>query len=407
MKRLFFFPVILILFSCNEPVHVSQWRGPNRDGIFEETDLLKEWPKEGPELLWTAEGFGEGHGNVGIGKEKLFLTGMIDSTGYLFALNVKGELLWKKEYGLEWTKSYAGARTTPTIIDNLVYIESGTGEVFCYDGDTGDLVWKVDLFDRFDAVETTWGMAESLLIHEDMVFCTPGGQQNNVVALNRFTGETMWTSRGKQQPSAYCSPILVNLNQTTLLVTMTSESVMGLNAENGEMFWSFPQIHGNKIHSNTPLYHDGKILFTSAEDKSEHSGSVLIALSNDGKNASIHWRNTKITNLMGGYILQDGFVFGSRYRSKEWYCVNWETGKPAYIFDALKCGTIHYADGLFYIYTDNGEMVLVDANSTAFNIISSFDITLGTGQHWAHPVIDQGALYIRHGDTLMAFDIRI
>jgi hypothetical protein len=157
---------------------------------------------------------------------------------------------------------------------------------------------------------------------------------------------------------------------------------------------------------SAPLYHNGKILCTSAEDKSDNSGSVLIALSENGKQASIQWRRKDITNLMGGYILKDGFVYGSKYRSKEWYCVNWETGEPAYIFKSLKNGTINYADGLFYCYTDNGEMVLAEADNSNFKIISSFDVPLGTDQHWAHPVINKGVLYIRHGNALMAYNIR-
>lgn len=141
--------ILITLFSCNQQFEISQWRGPDRDGKYPETNLLKQWPVNGPEMIWSYEGLGEGHGNVGIGKDKLFVCGMPDTTGFLFALNFDGDLLWKKEYGLEWYKNYTGSRSTPAVVGDLVYFESGQGVVFCFDGIMGDLVWSVDLLEKF------------------------------------------------------------------------------------------------------------------------------------------------------------------------------------------------------------------------------------------------------------------
>ncbi|MCJ7820881.1 MAG: hypothetical protein MUP53_06735 [Bacteroidales bacterium] len=98
----------------------SQWRGPNRNGIYTETGLLQKWPVQGPELLWSFEGLGAGHGNVGIGKDKMFILGMPDTIGVLYAFNFNGKLLWEKNYGLEWHENYTGPRSTPTIVGDLV-----------------------------------------------------------------------------------------------------------------------------------------------------------------------------------------------------------------------------------------------------------------------------------------------
>ena len=366
---------------------------------------MKQWPESGPDLLWSYEGLGEGHGNVGIINDRIFVCGMIDTIGFLFSFNINGDLLWKKEYGLEWHKNYTGTRSTPTIVGDLVYFESGQGVVYCYDGISGDLVWSVNLLHKFNAENIQWGMAESLLVNGNNVYCTPGGKENNVVALNRFTGETIWTSKGNQQPAAYCSPILVEHNNTQLIVTMTAESIIGVDANTGESYWNIEQRQGNKIHANTPLYHDGKILCSSSSDKSDLDGTVLIQLSADGKQADVIWRNTDITNLMGGFILKDGYIFESKYRKAEWYCLNWETGKIEYISDTFGGGVIVYADELFYCYSDKGEIALVDADKDNFKVISKFPIPLGTKQHWAHPVIDNGRLYLRHGNALMVYDI--
>ena len=109
---------------------------------------------------------------------------------------------------------------------------------------------------------------------------------------------------------------------------------------------------------------------------------------------------------MGGVIVKDGFIYGSKYRSSNWYCLSWKTGEIQYMENPFRNGVIIWSDGLFYCYTEGGEMALVDADPKAFRVISQFDVPLGTNQHWAHPVIHDGRLYLRHGDLLACYDVR-
>ena len=405
MKVTFFIILISFFESFAQQTDISQWRGPNRDGKYQDTNLLKQWPESGPEMIWSFEGLGEGHGNVGFGDGQIFVCGMIDSVGHLFSFDMSGRLLWQKPYGQEWYKDYVGVRSTPTVVDHLVYFESGQGVVYCYDGNTGELVWSVDLLKNFDADNIQWGMAESLLVDRDKIYCTPGGKRHNVVALNRFTGEAIWTAKGNGDPAAYCSPLLVDHHGKKLIVTMTSESIIGIDVETGESYWRVEQRQGNFIHANTPLYHNGQIMCSSSSDNSGLGGTVLLTLSDDGKEVEIAWRNTDITNLMGGFVLQDGFIYGSKYRSSIWYCLDWNTGEVQYTARPFRNGVIIYADDLFYCYSEGGEVALVDGNAEEFKVVSSFKVSLGTNQHWAHPVIDNGSLYIRHGNALMVYDI--
>jgi outer membrane protein assembly factor BamB len=382
----------------------NQWRGPNRDGKYPDKGLLVKWPEKGPELTWSFEGLGAGHGSVGIAKDKIFILGMPDTTGVLYAFNFSGKLLWKREYGPEWYANYTGSRSTPVIINDHVYFESGRGTVFCYNANTGVKIWSVDLLKRFNAKNITWGMAESLLIVNDHLYCTPGGEENNIVALNRFTGETIWTSPGNRQPAAYCSPVLVKHNKTTLLVSMTAESIVGVDALTGEFYWQVPQFQGNKIHANTPVYSDG-VIYCSSESAKTNGGIVALKLSSDGKSVTTLWRNENYKNLMGGIILKDGHIYGSMYRKNLWCCLNAVDGKIIYSSDKLGDGNIIMADGLFYCYSEKGEMALVSATPSEFNVISKFMVTMGTEQHWSHPVIYNGKLYLRHGNALMAYNI--
>jgi len=396
----------ILYFSSYQRIEkISQWRGPDRNGIYDETGLLEKWPENGPDMLWSFEGLGAGHGNAGLGKDKIYILGMPDTIGVLYTFDYGGKLIRKLEYGLEWYENYTGVRSTPTITGDLVYFESGQGTIYCYNGNTGKKVWSVDLLKKFDAENITWGMAESLLIDGDRLFCTPGGKVNNIVALNRYTGATIWTSPGNQQPAAYCSPILVKHNEASLIVTMTAESIVGVDSETGEFYWQVPQFQGNKIHANTPVYSEG-IIYCSSDNARTNCGLVALKLSDDGKSVTTEWRNENFKNLMGGIIVKDGFIYGSLYQKRSWCCLDASSGQIIYTATIFSDGNIIMADGLFYCYSERGEIGLVSANPSSFKVISKFQVPLGSDQHWSHPVINNGRLYVRHGTALMVYNIK-
>ncbi len=399
-------PILLffMMVSCTDKKELSQWRGPDRDGKYPQTGLLKQWPDDGPDMLWSFEGLGAGHGSVSIAEDQLFLLGMPDTIGVIYCFDLKGNLIWQKDYGLEWYANYTGPRSTPTITDGLLYFISGQGVVFCMDTNNGEVLWSRDMFKRFGAQETTWGIAESPLLDGDRIIITPGGTAHNVVALDRFTGETIWSSKGNSEQSAYCSPILVNHNDTRLIVTMTSESVLGIDADNGQTLWRIAHKQGNKINANSPVYNDGRIFCASAQADTTQ-GHLMIQLSEDGKTAEVGWRNEEWFNLLGGIILHEGNLYSSTYNKKEWYCFDAETGRLNYVSDQVSGGAAIFADGLFYCYGTDGVLALVEPNETDCRVIGSFEVSLGTDQHWAHPVIHDGRFYVHHGNALICYDI--
>jgi outer membrane protein assembly factor BamB len=402
-RIIWFFGLFLLFSFTHSPIN-AQWRGPNRDGIYPDKNLLKEWPENGPALLWSFDGLGAGHSSVGFGEERLFTTGMPDSIGVLYAFDLKGKLLWKKEYGLEWHLNYTGPRSTPTVVDKLVYLESGQGVVYCFDANSGDIRWSVDLLKKFGASNIQWGMSESLLIDGNRIICTPGGKENNVVALNRFTGETVWTSPGFGEPAAYCSPILIKHNNKRLIVTMTATSIIGIDAETGEFYWRTEQQQRYKIHANTPVFVDGVIYCSSASGE-KNSGTVALKLTDDGKKVEQLWRNENLQNLMGGIILNDGFIYGSTYRKNDWFALDIKTGTERLISSEFTNGVIIYADGLYYCYNEKGQLALVEMTPDKFTIKNKFEILKGTGEHWSHLAIHNRKLYQRHGNSLMVYNI--
>ncbi|MDB4582550.1 PQQ-like beta-propeller repeat protein [Draconibacterium sp.] len=409
-----FFPlyVILLFFSaCQNKSEISQWRGPNRDGIYNETNLLTVWPENGPKMIWSVEGLGYGYGSVAVANSKVYVTGIKDtvpSIGALFTFDLEGNLLWEKDYGKDFSLNFHGTRSTPTIVDDLIYIESGMGAVYCLNAANGEEIWSVDFIKDFGADSVIqFGYAESVLIDGDNLICIPGAKENNVVALNRFTGENVWSSEGNSEIATYNSPILINQNGLKLMIAMTSHSILGIDANTGENYWRIEQTQQNNIHANTPVYANGKIVVSSA-DPTKTSGLVQLQLSEDGRSAEVVWRNKKFRNLMGGLVKIDSCLYGSAYLKKDWQVIDWNTGEMLVQNKELGGGSIIYADGLFYCYAErDGEIALVEATPKKFEIIGKFKVPLGTKEHWAHPVIDDGVLYVRHGDALMAYNISI
>jgi outer membrane protein assembly factor BamB len=404
INKSIFSVIIFLMVSCSGREELSQWRGPDRNGKYSETGLLKQWPEEGPEMLWSFEGLGVGHGSVSLAGDRLFVLGMPDTTGVIYSFDMQGNLLWQKEYGLEWFKNYTGPRSTPTILGGLLYFVSGQGVAFCMETETGDVIWSIDMFEKFGAQKTSWGIAESPLLDGDRIILTPGGVENNVVALDRFTGETIWTSLGHSEQSSYCSPILVQHNDSRLIVTMTATSVIGIDADNGQALWRIEHRQGNKINANSPVYRDGKV-FCASGQADTLEGHVMIELSQDGKTAEVGWRNQEWYNLMEGLILHEGGLYSSTFEKKEFYCLDASSGKLKYVSDEIAGGAIIFADGLFYCYGTDGALALIDADESGSRVISSFKVQLGTDQHWAHPVIHERKLYVRHGNALMCYAI--
>ena len=380
---------------------IAQWRGPNRDGIYNETGLLKQWPKKGPAMLWSYEELGNGHASVAVTKTKVFAAGTNDETGFIAALDHSGKLIWKTEYGKEWSESFPGVRSAPLFYIDKVYTLSGFGELVCLDAEKGNILWKVDLTVAYDGENIQWGYTENLLIDDDKLYCTPGGKNDNVLALNKDTGKLIWKSKGNSEKSAYCSPMIIKLANRKILATHTENSIIGIDVADGNFLWSFDHPNECSVQPNTPIYQDGLLYCTSGYGQ----GGVMLKLSPDGSSVTEVWRNKLLDPKMGGMVLVNGRIYGSGDNSRKWYCLDWKTGEVMFRSDMMKCGDVIYADGLLYCYDDGGTMGLVEPGANAFKLISSFKVPLGDDQHWAHPVIHDKKLYIRHGTALMVYDI--
>ena len=379
-----------------------QWRGENRNGMYNETGLLNVWPAGGPQLLWMFEGIGEGYTSAAIANGKVYISGLHGDRLMLFVLDMHGKLLARKEIGKEWNKNHDGTRSSVCVNDGKLYIFNAYGNLYCLDETTLNAVWTKDLLKDFDGRNIMWGITENPLIVGDRIFMTPGGKKHNMVALNKHTGALLWTSQGEGTPSSYCSPIYIDDQTVPIVVTSMNQHIIAFHADTGDKLWSVAQKNAPyNIHPNIPIYSDGLIFSTTGYK----GGSMMLRLKDGGKAVEQVWKNKELDNQMGSAVRIGDHIYASGHQNRYWFCVDWQTGETTYkVRDLAPCNVIS-ADGMIYVYSEKGTMNLVKPNPDRFELISSFNVTPGTGPHWAHPVIHDGVLYLRHGDALMAYKI--
>jgi len=407
MVRISLLSLILVLSGCGRntdphAVIATRWMGPNGNGLYPDTGLLKEWPPEGPEIAWTYEDLGIGFSSAVAQNGFLYTTGMVDSTGYLYKLDTTGQLLYSVPYGPEWTGSTPGTRGSPTVVQDKVYFISGLGKILCFDQKDGAIIWSKEMFKDFDGVNITWGINETPVVDGDLIFATPGGKKFNVVALNRYTGEPVWSCPGKGEVSAYCSPLLFEHNGRKILTTYTAGNLLGIDAASGELLWSVDVHWEWSVHACTPVYHEGMVLFPTGLEV----GGGKLRLSEDGDTVSVLWMNDVCDYRFTG-LLVDGYVYGSYSDNEDctWNCVNWETGEEMFSSRELAFGCTLVADGMLYTYTSKGDLAMMKPDAGGLNIVSHTKVTHGSGLHFSMPTMYHRMLYIRHGKALIAYDL--
>jgi len=394
----------IIVFSASylsSQLH-NNWRGPARDGQYPDKGLLKQWPEGGPTLLWVYENLGIGFSSPVIVNGKIYVTGMEEDTGYIYILSDKGVLEKKYPYGKEDKGQFPGTRSTPTIIGNLMYLAAAQGELLCMNLNNGQKLWSKGLFSDFDGANITWGFTENMIVDGDIIYVSPGGKKNNIVALNRMNGNVVWSNAGKEGLSAYGSPLIINHHGRKILVAMMAKDVVALDASTGKLLWSFPYANRYSVHPNTPIYKDGDLYFFSGYGL----GGFKFRLSIDGNSYTQIWENKLLDNQLGGVVLIDRHIYGSGDRNRRWFVVNWDTGVVTHESREIDKGTVIAADGMIYAYTERGELALLKPDGGKFEVVGKTNITHGNNQHWAHLVISNGVLYVRRGNALMAYNIR-
>ncbi|PYR38239.1 MAG: polyvinylalcohol dehydrogenase [Acidobacteria bacterium] len=399
-----FFAWGLIQGRAASPADWPQWRGPDRTGLSGESGLLRQWPPSGPTLVWTTSGVGAGYGSVAVKGDRIFVQGLKNNDSAVLALNrTDGKLVWSKVLGRGGGNEQGhGPRGTPTVDDDRLYVLTENGDLACLKAADGAVVWQRNILKDFGGRNIQWLISESPLVDGGNVIVTPGGRGAGVVALNKMSGATIWTSKELSDPAGYASPVIADVQGVRTVMTLTSGAGVGVRASDGKLMWRYPKVANGTANIATPVFFDNKVFYTSNYD----TGAALLGLSQEG--GEIKAREVYFTRDMmnhhGGVVLVNGFLYG--FSNAILTCLEFATGKVAWRNRSVGKGSLTFANGDLYLLGEDNIVGLAEANSTEYRERGRFKIPDQGWPSWAHPVVSGGQLYIRNQNTLAAYDVR-
>lgn len=400
----FFLAVVFALFALAQHTMAQtaalwpQWRGPNRDGISKETGLLRQWPAEGPPLVWKAAGAGRGYSSFSIANGKLFTMGLRGDREYVVAFDIAtGKEAWATPHGSAFRNDRGdGPRGTPTVDGDRIYALGGNGDLSVLEARTGKIIWSKNVLKEFGGSNITWGISESPLVIGAKVLVNPGGPNASIVALNKADGSVIWKSQSDK--AGYSSAIPVEVNGGTQVIFFTSQRAVGLDLKDGRLLWDYPRPANRTANVATPIVRANRVFISSDYG----TGGGVVEIQPDNKAQEI-WFTKDMRNHHSSSVLIGDYLYG--FSSAILTAIKFDTGEIAWRDRSVGKGSLVYADGNLYCFSENGVVGLVEATPTGYKEKGRFRIPQDSLPTWTHPVVAGGRLYLRDQDTIYAFDI--
>ena len=341
-----------------------------------------------------------GFSTVTINDGTIYTTGDADGKLVLFAFDMNGKLKWQQEIDRAWTRSHPGSRSTPTIDGDRLYLLSGNGVIACRDAKTGREKWSKKT-GNFGGRYGGWGYAESILIFDGLAIVKPGGRKC-IVALDKATGETAWTSSGFSGGPEYSSCVPFKFEGVDCIATGTRSGLFCVDAWEGKLQWSDSWCKGNTANCPDPAYGDGYVFWSNGYGK----GGVCMKLKKVGGDVKADqvWTTRELVCHHGGYIIHEGHIYGNH--SGGWACLGLKTGEKKWYEKGVGKGSACWADGMLYMLGERGGKAgLAAISPEGFAMKGQFSVR-GSGPSWAHPVVTGGRLYLRYDTNLYCFDVK-
>ncbi|HWT04053.1 MAG TPA: PQQ-binding-like beta-propeller repeat protein [Pyrinomonadaceae bacterium] len=380
-----------------------QWRGANRDGISQETGLLKEWPADGPPLAWKAAGAGRGYSSLAVSKGRIYTLGLKGDREHVIAFDAAtGKQVWATPYGSGAFRNDRGdgPRGTPTVDGDRLYALGGNGDLSALDAKTGRVLWTMNVLQKFGGSNIQWGISESPLIIGDKLLINAGGPGASVVALNKKDGSLIWKSQSDK--AGYSSAIPIQVAGKTQVVFFTDERGLGLDLETGKLLWDYPRAANNVANAATPVARGNRVFITS--DYGNGGGVVEIKADAKGVTATEVYFTKEMRNHHSSSVLIGDHLYG--FSSAILTAMRFDTGEVAWKDRSVGKGSLVFADGHLYLLSENGVVGLVEATPAGYREKGRFRIPQDSLPTWSHPVVAGGRLYLRDQDTIYAYDVR-
>jgi outer membrane protein assembly factor BamB len=378
----------------------TNFRGPKRDGRYDEATVSTNWPSKGLPVLWK-QPVGVGHASFVVADGKAYTIEQRRGSEVVAAYDINnGHELWTQKWNAEFNDSTGdGPRSTPTWEQGRIYALGATGELRCLDANSGAVIWGKNILNDNSAKNLPWAMAASPLIVDDKVIVLPGGPNGkSVVAYNKNTGAPVW--KVLDDPQAYVSPMLVDLAGRRQIVVVSSYRVVGLAPENGALLWSYPWDTDMGINVSQPIMVDKNRFFISS---GYGKGAALVEVKGSGNSftASTIWENKNMKNKFNSSVLHNGYVYG--LDECILVCLDVNTGERKWKEGRYGYGQVVLAGNHLIVTSDQGDLALVNASPDKYTEVARFSAL--QGQTWNYPAIASGKLLVRNSNEMAAFDI--
>lgn len=378
----------------------TNYRGPNRDGHYNEMKVSTNWAASGLPVVWK-QPVGLGYASFVVADGRAFTIEQRRNQEVVAAYDVNtGREVWKQSWNAEYTDTNGdGPRATPTWENGRLYALGATGELRCLDGKTGAVIWGKNILRDNQAQNLPWAMAASPLIVDDKVIVLPGGSSGrSVVAYNKNTGAPVWRVLDDRQ--AYVSPMLVNLAGRRQILVVSSTRVFGLHPENGSLLWSHPWETDMGINVSQPIVVNRNRFFISS---GYGKGAALIEVTEGGNGFSARtiWENINMKNKFNSSVLHQGYVYGLDEGILS--CVDVNTGERKWKGGRYGYGQVLLAEGHLIILSQSGELVLVKATPDQHVEVARFAAL--EGKTWNNPALAGGRLLVRNATQMACFNI--
>jgi outer membrane protein assembly factor BamB len=419
-----------------------QWRGPHRDGVSTETDILRQWPKDGPKALWEAK-VGEGFASVVVVNDRAFTIFQDGDNESVVSWEAEtGKECWRFSYPRRYLNSFGnGPRSTPSVDGEFIYTVGGTGLMHCLKAFTanpkGEMVWSKDLLKEFSATAPQWGVAFSPLVEGDRVFIMPGGRDGqSLAALDKHTGNVLWNKHN--DPASYSSPIaatfldlpamgtsiagllgtplghgpilaasalspgIVTMFQERQILFFTGSRLVSVNPETGDARWQYPWPIENETNIATPIVVDDYVFISSSYGR----GCAMLKIEKEGQTwkPSRVFKSTRMRNHFSTCVRFKDHLYG--FDDSTLTCMNFLTGKVEWKERGFDKGSVLLVGDQLIIYGANGLLALADANSKEFVEKANFRFSNAEKSCWSVPVVSNGRLYVRDQEKLVCYDVR-
>lgn len=403
--------LLATVLTVGVSAHALDWpsfRGPDRKDVSSEKGHLKNWPANGPKLVWLNKDAGLGYSGYAIVGGTLYTMGARDAAEYLIAVDAAtGKEKWSVEIGPLLTNGWGdGPRGTPSVDGGKVYALSGKGNLVCVNATDGKEVWRASMTEIGGKVPN-WGYTESPLVDGNLVICTPGGSQGTMAAFDKATGKKAWQSKEWTEEAHYSSIVPADYNGARQLIQLAVKTFAGINAADGKLLWKADFPNGKVAVIPTPIFHDGQVFITAGYKAG--CKSVKIGPNNE---VTELYENADMGNHHGGVVLVDGYLYGYS-DGGGWTCMDFKTGAVKWKEKAkLGKGAVHCSDGMLYLLDEQtGTVAMIKASPKGWEEHGRFTLSPQTtqrnpkGKIWTHPVVSGGKLFLRDQELLFCFDV--